>query len=420
VAVRFKILGLRKLKTGRLFESDKSLAGNRQGFTREVLAPFVDEFEVLLSSSIQSHLQNGKWAKSTNRRYAYYRSWLQYRYGSDRARKAAPKQARQDTSGNDASYARSYRSAGRRRKGLVRYGQTAEGLAQMPEVLRDPVMFSQFSFIASRLRGERSTFKQIRANEYERRFYIDGGQSADVTEAVKFIDAALERYKLHRDDPAKQRELWQRDANEFARNQEALMAWARTTKPGQRLLRQAQRYALRSGRNRALLGVGDRAAAQARKRGGFELDPEAIGYIKSGQKKLLKRLSLEEAEVKAKRRRNVTGLVGSGFKFGLQTGTLAEAWGRAEFTIAGVAANPGLRAHTTTRYTLSMVPEGGGTPGTPAAAELTRILQANIRRQGGTGELFPRNQLPKMVREALREAAQSPQWRARRVRLRRR
>lgn len=265
--VRFRVRGLRHLS---------SPANLKQQVTRllqRALDPFRTALARAVGERVAERLRRGAWHRSRAKRGDYYHSWVRFRYGSDRRRKASP--------GLGGSF------------------------ADLDGALSDSVKRHQMLFLARNL------------HRVKRAVGPDGMQ--DVDALAERLSNVLQQYRrtLRTDETAARAYLTSQHA-EITGEGSSYTRFLRESRVGQRLMRQTERLALRHLRNEMLLGGLDEGRAS--RRGALRLDAaERARYLRG-----------------LRSRRGPPVLVSGGHKFGYETGAWAQSWRNASGVLEGL------------------------------------------------------------------------------------
>lgn len=366
---RIKVLGARVTDPGMLRRHVKF----RQN-VELLMRAFQQELRELVTTSIYDLIASGKWHTSRNPNYAVDRANRMRRRTGIRAVRADPE------------------TRARRRKGATRI--ISEG-ADPDEILRDPVLRSQFEFIAKRVAGKTPKTGASRARaEARTKFGASGDKpSSETVEAFKAGSKLVKRYRdLSAKDPRAAREYIKARSASFHDYVSRYTEWTQNTKAGRRLMRTAARNYQRS--ERQLFDS-------------LEQAQETLGRRAT----LLKSLEGSRKRVGARRSRKPGRLAQAHGNFGFVTGSFASAWAAASLQ-SDKAANDG----SGFKFTWRLKPGQQKNPmldndGRPPADVLTLYLQRIIRRQGGNPDLLRRSEFPKIVRRSLRQAiSQAQRW----------
>jgi hypothetical protein len=404
------------------FRATHSSTEKRPEFFGVLLKLLTKYLTVEVQARVETRIRQGLWNKggARHKRYNYYRTWLQYRYGSDRARKKLRGSLRE----RKDWVKRTYRGPrGGETTNWVKRSQIGEGFKNMPNIMRDPVLFSQFEFISRRiLRNTRYRDGYSMSGSLTRRRVLGGyamragNKHANVDEAIKSIKTITDTYhQMLEEKGTREAVSYMRAAGaRLAADGFALDAFLRESKAGQRLLRQAREYSLRIHRNRYTLGASDVVNKAMAKRSGAPEDA-AMRFARdskelrdqnrtmgppgraqlgnsSAQGFTLKELKkVWDADELGGKRRAPAVVTATGFPYGYQTGTLASAWGKASAVTRRV--NDSL-----TRITF--VPNANDKVGRHS---LTDILKRRIQKKGGNPALLPQKEGRDAIREAMTE-----------------
>lgn len=300
---------------------------------------------------VSAMINGGKWWVSRHPRFAKYRSWVRMNYGSDRARKSGTRQRtlenpNPDPKDNPAS-----------QDEMNDWGNTQHLMTQ---------------WISRQLARD---MREVKIGDgtgaTRRRYYVTSlkgrGEAVDVTSAVRVLERlaeanASERIKNHTDS----RELRMRNLQQ-ALNHGGMQS-LKTSRYGQRLYRMAYLAAQQQ--------IKERNAAKA----------------ESGGKES---------------KRKKPNRAGS-FKWGVQTGRLAEAWGNAQHRTV-LKANGKLTVRVFANRDGDMVRTSSG------LKSLTGML---LRKRNGPKRLMNQNMARKVIRKAIKSTVSELNSTGMRVRLR--
>lgn len=365
MAVRVRVTGHRA--NGRALDAET---------LRKKLEPLLPAFQEALAKAVREAvyetISTGRWHRSRNKRYDYHRSWVAYRYGASRRRPAG---------GGRGS--RSPTNDGTR--------SNIQGLDLSGNQALDRMKFN-FLMRALDKQAYASAGTRIVMGKSERRFNASGAAMSEVgiydvtsaLEKLKVIVADLKHYQAldQRDGTNKAAKHYQRDIEGFLYGAHDYNRFFRETRMGQRILRQAETAAMRHQRNTMILsadleaqGAGPKDNIVRRQRRLAQQYAKSFGSMWRGEKKV-----------------PVVSSKGN-YRYGFQTGTLAEAWARATVT----------RERLENRYRMTIAPHNQRDGRTPGPADLTRILKRQITKQGGDPKLLKRDQAREAIRSALRQ-----------------
>lgn len=350
----------------------------------QLLPEFQEALAAAVREAVYETISTGRWHRSKNKRYDYYRSWVAYRYGASRRRPAG---------------------GGRGSRRATNDGQRSnvQGLDLSGNQALDRMKFN-FLMRALDKQAYASAGTRIVMGKSEKRFNASGAAMSEV--GVYDVTSALERLKAVVADLKHNQQLdardgtdhagknYQKDVESFLYGAHDYNRFFRETRMGQRFMRHAEMAATRHQRNTMVLT----ADLQATGRGSDDA-------IVRRQRKLAQRYARDFGSM-WKGEKSIPVITGKGqHRYGFQTGTLAGAWQQAELT----------RERLQNGFRLTLAPHNQRDGRTPGPGDLTRILKRQIAKQGGNPNLLKRDQVRESVRAAFNQVR--AKWAAQGVRV---
>ena len=354
----------------------------------QVLPSLGEVLQRLVGETVEQVISQGRWHRSRNRRYDYYRTWLEYRYGSSRAR-------------------RNRGSAGTREEPTPTHDGTRSNLPQALDH-NDALDRLKFNFLVrvlqknARVSGQqdivmgpaiRRRRKNSSAATYEAGIY-------DVTGALQQINQMRAQYQQRASQDGKSakrkaRKAYQKGVQDFLYGANDYNRFFRESRLGQKYMRYAEVAAMRHQRNTKVL-----------------YGPSSYGqHMTDTQMRLFQRRAeayRDAVQVHQQGRGSPPNIVPTGgYAWGHQTGTLARAWSVAQHQLERLE----------DVFRISISPDDSPDGRTPGAATLTKYLKRNIQRQGGNPDFLNAARAQELIRDAV--GMVQTEWAKRGIRLRR-